>query len=172
MQTFSPSALKRICSLTGASECSPREVVQSLWSGYGRIQKVDLSFEESDRSQSAIVKFVDAGGAHQAHPRGWNGGASHSRKIRSYEVERNFYASFSSRCDDQCRVAKLLGADSHSPASESDWLMVLEDLDQPSLRGEGFPVRKSGVSEQELLACLSLVGKFSCDVYGHRCERR
>jgi len=90
MQTFSPSALKRICSLAGASKCSPKEVVQSLWSGYGRIQKVDLTFEETDRSQSAIVKFVDAGGAGEAHPRGWNGGASHSRKIRSYEVERNF----------------------------------------------------------------------------------
>ena len=160
MQTFSPSALKRICSLTNASDCSPGPVVQSLWSGYGRIQKVDLRFEESDGSQSAIVKFVDAAGAGESHPRGWNGGASHTRKIRSYEVERNFYASFSSQCGDQCRVAKLLGADLHSPASESDWLMVLEDLDQPSHRGDGFPVRKSGVSEQELLACLSWLANF------------
>jgi len=119
--------------------------VQSLWSGYGRIQKVDLRFEEPDRSQSAIVKFVDAGDAGEDHPRGWNGGASHTRKIRSYEVERNFYASFSSRCGRQSRVAKLLGADLHSPASELDWLMVLEDLDQPSFGGE--------------------------DVHEHRCER-
>jgi len=50
--------------------------VQSLWSGYGRIQKVDLRFEEPDRSQSAIVKFVDAGDAGEDHPRGWNGGGN------------------------------------------------------------------------------------------------
>ena len=148
----------RDCGRTTA--CTPREVVQSLWSGYGRIQKVDLSFAESDLVQSAIVKYVDAAGAGQSHPRGWNGGASHTRKIRSYEVERNFYAAFSSRCGEACRVAKLLGADSHSPASESDWLMVLEDLDQPSFGGKGFPIRKSGVSESELLACLSWLANF------------
>lgn len=166
MQTFSPSALKRICSLTNASKCTPREVVQSLWSGYGRIQKVDLNFDESEPVQSAIVKFVDAAGAGDAHPRGWDGGASHTRKIRSYEVERNFYASFSSRCGESCRVARLLGADPHSPAAESDWLMLLEDLDQPSFGDVDFPVRKSRVSEQELLECLSWLASFHAAFMG------
>ncbi len=166
MQTFSPSALQRVCTLTNAVRCTPREVVQSLWSGYGRIQKVDLDFDEPDRTQSAIVKFVEAGRAGESHPRGWNGDASHSRKIRSYEVERNFYATFSSRCGDQCRVAKFLGAESHSPASESDWLMVLEDLDQPSNGCEGFPVRKNSVAKQELLACLSWLASFHAAFMG------
>lgn len=166
MQTFSPSVLKRICSLTSAANCTPGEVVQSLWSGYGRIQKVDLSFDEPRRTQSAIVKFVDAVGAGQSHPRGWDGGASHTRKIRSYEVERNFYTTFSGRCGEECRVAQWLGADSHSPASESDWLMVLEDLDRPSLDDESFPVRKSAVSDRELLACLSWLASFHAAFMG------
>ena len=38
--------------------------------------------------------------------------------------------------------------------------MVLEDLDRPNTHGEGFPVRKSSVSEQELLACLSWLANF------------
>jgi len=38
--------------------------------------------------------------------------------------------------------------------------MVLEDLDQPSFGGESFPVRKSSVSEEELLACLSWLASF------------
>jgi len=38
--------------------------------------------------------------------------------------------------------------------------MVLEDLDQPSRRGDGFPVRKSGVSVEELQACLSWLANF------------
>ena len=140
--------------------------MQSLWSGYGRIQRIDLTFEASSRSQAAIVKFVDAAEAGKPHPRGWNGGASHTRKIRSYEVERNFYNSFSIVCGDQCRVANMLGADLHSPASESDWLMVLEDLDQPGASDQGFPVRKSRVSDDELLACLSWLASFHASFIG------
>ena len=161
MQTFSPSVLKRICSLTNAAECSPGTVVQSLWSGYGRIQKVDLSFSDDRHVRSGIVKFVDAGGE-KDHPRGWSGNASHTRKIRSYEVERNFYASFSDRCDQKCRVAKLLGADEHSPASQeqSDWLMILEDLDHADSPENGFSVRKGNVDLSELTACLSWLANF------------
>ena len=138
----------------------PGAVVQSLWSGYGRIQKIGLSVADETRVRSAVIKYVDAAGAGEDHPRGWNGGASHMRKIRSYEVERNFYSTFANQCTDQCRVAKLLGADSHSPASDLDWLMVLEDLDQPTSVGEGFPIRKNGVTQKELLACLNWLANF------------
>jgi Ser/Thr protein kinase RdoA (MazF antagonist) len=44
--------------------------------------------------------------------------------------------------------------------------MVLEDLDQPSLRGKGFPDRKSGVSADELLACLSWLANFHAAYIG------
>ena len=64
------------------------EVVQTLWSGFGHILRVQL---RGDGPRSVVVKHV-APPAEMQHPRGWSGRASHERKLRSYEVERAFYA--------------------------------------------------------------------------------
>jgi hypothetical protein len=78
------------------------ERMQSLWDGYGEIVRAWLP------DRTVIAKHVKA--PPNAHP----------RKKRSYEVEREFYLRWAPRCDERCRVAKLIG-------HRGD-VMVLEDL--------------------------------------------
>ncbi|HEX4516750.1 MAG TPA: phosphotransferase [Polyangiaceae bacterium] len=78
------------------------ERIQSLWDGYGEIVRAWLP------DRTVIAKNVRA-------PAG-----AHPRKKRSYEVELEFYRRWAPRCDERCRVAKLVG---HRGS-----VVVLEDL--------------------------------------------
>ena len=64
---------------TGASSLSEKEVIQQLWSGYGKIIRVAL--ENSDL-ESVVVKHVKLP-ENAIHPRGWNTDISHERKLKS-----------------------------------------------------------------------------------------
>ena len=77
-----------ILEATKANVILGSSVVQSLWSGYGSIKRYEL---EGSDYPSVIVKHVkpDQG----AHPRGWNTDLSHERKLKSYQVEINWYES-------------------------------------------------------------------------------
>ena len=77
-----------ILEATKANVILGSSVVQSLWSGYGSIKRYEL---EGSDDPSVIVKHVkpDQG----AHPRGWNTDLSHERKLKSYQVEINWYES-------------------------------------------------------------------------------
>ena len=55
-------------------------------SGYGSIKRYNL--KGSDYT-SVIVKHVEPDQG--AHPRGWNTDLSHQRKLKSYQVELNWY---------------------------------------------------------------------------------
>ena len=44
-----------ICQITGAKSCALGEVLQSLWSGYGVIQRVQLNLSDHP---TAIVKHI------------------------------------------------------------------------------------------------------------------
>ena len=159
MNTLSNKLLERICALTKSSQCTATETVQSLWSGYGSIEKVTLANGNASGTETnsfkAVVKFVNVGARYKPHPRGWDGSASHARKIRSYEVEHNFYRHYSSFCDDRCRVAKFIAAQAGRPDALDGWLMVLEDLD-----AAGFPVRKHAVTDAQLESCLDWLANF------------
>ena len=63
---------------TKADRITNRIEVQSLWSGYGSIQKLTL---EGTDFPSIIVKHVQPGRG--SHPRGWNTDLSHQRKLKS-----------------------------------------------------------------------------------------
>ena len=162
MDDISESLRNRICTLADFDRCTPGQVIQALWSGYGRIQKVTLTRHAFDGQpelqQSCVIKFVDAHAARPNHPRQWDGSASHLRKVRSYEVERNFYAQFASRCGQECRVPNFIAADDHSPGDaspEGGWLLILEDLD-----GSGFPVRVQNLTDAQMTACLHWLAEF------------
>lgn len=132
---------------TGASELHEIEVIQNLWSGYGKIVRYGLSESEY---KSVVVKHVrlPKGGN---HPRGWNTDLSHQRKVKSYEVEMAWYNNFSQKCDDSCRVPKCFGE-----ATQGDEvLMVLEDLDT-----SGYAGRKTEVSWDDINACLKWLANF------------
>jgi len=122
--------LERVCDLTGAADAQRRRRIQSLWSGYGEVVRVEL---EGGPAPTVIVKHVRP--PRDAHP----------RKLRSYQVERSWYRDFAPRCTDACRVPGCYG--SWSDGVES--LFVLEDLD-----ASGFPGRRGRLGDEDIADCL------------------
>jgi aminoglycoside phosphotransferase (APT) family kinase protein len=132
---------------TGATNARKVERIQSLWSGYGEVVRFEIS---GGRMKSAVVKVVDAR-ASGGHPKGWSGGRSHERKLRSYEVERCFYEHFAPKCDESCRVPAAY----HLSGGEGRWFFVMEDLNEA-----GFPKRRQSLDEAEMGACLNWLAEF------------
>ena len=123
------------------------EAVQSLWSGYGEIMRVRL---EAAAVPSVIVKWVEPP-ATMVHPRGWNGQASHDRKLQSYRVERCFYSDWLTEPVATHRTAKCYSAE----ASKHGWRFLLEDLD-----AAGFDQRCTSLRPAQLDSCLRWLASF------------
>lgn len=132
---------------TNAKEITGRIEVQSLWSGYGGIQKIALKGADFP---SVIVKHVqpDRG----THPRGWNTDLSHQRKLKSYQIETNWYASQENKArNNLARIPACYG----TKKEEDEVLLVLEDLD-----ASGFAGRRSSINETEWQACVRWLAAF------------
>lgn len=129
------------------------EVIQELWSGYGKILRIRLS---GGSRASVVAKHVRVpnGGT---HPRGWNTNLSHQRKLKSYEVETVWYRDWSRQCDDTCRIPHLLAYEQQG----DEILLVLEDLDEA-----GYPARIQCVNQQQLDACLHWLANFHATFIG------
>jgi len=138
---------------TRAKALVESEVIQNLWSGYGKIVRCGL---EGSDLESVVVKHVHWPD-NDHHPRGWNTTLSHERKVKSYQVETAFYDQWAARCNDTCRVPKCLALETHG----DEVFMVLEDLD-----ASGFSGRRNSVSETELKACLSWLAHFHATFMG------
>jgi len=99
-------------------------VIQSLWSGYGKILRVKLSQCEVD---SVVVKQVKP--PQQAAGQD----VGHDRKVKSYQVEQRFYEQYAPKCDPAvARVPRLLASSNKVPG---ETLFVLEDLDASGFAG-------------------------------------
>jgi len=138
---------------TRAEALVESEVIQNLWSGYGRIVRCRLEGSDLD---SVVVKHVHWPD-NDHHPRGWNTNLSHERKVKSYQVETAFYDQWASRCAAHCRVPKCLALETHG----DEVFMVLEDLD-----ASGYAGRRNSVSENELESCLSWLAHFHATFMG------
>lgn len=132
--------------LTQATAIVKEELIQTLWSGYGKILRVTL---EGADWPTAIVKLVSPP-TQKNHPRGWNTDIGHQRKLRSYQVEEAWYRHYATDLD-QCRTARFIGA----AAGAHGQLMVMEDLD-----ASGYHLRKQIVDLEEIKACLSWLAGF------------
>ncbi len=132
---------------TGAKSCEERELVQSLWSGYGSIKRFDLYGANVD---SIIVKHIDLNQSN-AHPRGWATDKSHLRKVKSYEVESEWYTKWYHRCDDLCRIPNCYG----TKQLENGQIILLEDLN-----AVGYDKRKSTLNELDINKCLEWLAFF------------
>ncbi len=141
------SFIKLIKESTGAQSVFEIETIQSLWSGYGRIVRMGLTGVEP---QTVVLKLIDLKpGGH--HPRGWNTDISHQRKLKSYQVECNWYQNWSERCSDQCRVPKII-AMLNTP---DQMLLIMEDID-----ASGFAARKQKVDLNDMYLCLDWLAHF------------
>jgi hypothetical protein len=136
---------------TGADSISDQEVIQELWSGYGKILRMRIS---GTPARSVVAKYIQSEGA-KSHPRGWNTDIGHQRKLRSYEVETTWYERYSS--ESTARVPRCLAVDHH----EDEVLIVLEDLD-----ASGYPLRKTSVSLSEISSILKWLADFHATFLG------
>ncbi|HEY6724689.1 MAG TPA: phosphotransferase [Polyangiaceae bacterium] len=137
-----------VLNATGARGAGPWHTLQSLWSGYGEIQRVDLDGSEHP---SVIVKRV----APPSPAQRWDAATrrSHERKLRSYAVEMAWYQSFAVRLGAGCRVPKALACRNDGKR----WGFVLEDLDQAgySERRSYLDPRLDAASVERCLAWLA-----------------
>lgn len=146
--TLEPALTAAILRATGATRISAFSRVQTLWSGYGEILRVAL--EGAGCPQSVVVKRV-RWPSEATHPRGWATSRSHERKVRSYEVEANFYRHHATKSDAHLRVPTLIA---EQPLDDGVFL-ILEDLDSA-----GFTGRRTTLSDSEVDACLRWLAHF------------
>ncbi|MBC3759809.1 DUF1679 domain-containing protein [Hyunsoonleella sp. SJ7] len=136
---------------TGASSLVEKEVIQELWSGYGKIIRVAL---QNTDLESAVVKHVQLP-RNNNHPRGWHTNIGHQRKLKSYEVEADWYKQYSK--NSMARLPKCFAIES----KDDEVLIVLEDLDNA-----GFQLRKHNVNWQNIDTCLEWLAQFHASYLG------
>ncbi|MBF0282449.1 MAG: DUF1679 domain-containing protein [Zetaproteobacteria bacterium] len=141
-----------ICQCTQAVSATRGAVVQSLWSGYGEIVRYHLQGggASAKGGEQVILKHV-AFPRRMDHPRGWSGRLSHTRKVRSYQVEMYWYQHYALQCEGHVRLAHCFGVttlgDEHA--------MLFEDLDDA-----GYPLRPGALSREQMHACLRWLANF------------
>ncbi len=143
---------------TGATRIISRDVVQSLWSGYGQILRFAL---EGAAWPSVVVKHVKWP-TQRNHPRSWNSDLGHERKVNSYSVESSWYRDYAAQCSPASRVPECLSLTTRG----DEVFMVLEDLD-----AAGYGMRANHVSESQLQACLSWLAHFHATFLGRKPDK-
>lgn len=126
------------------------EPLGTLWGGYGQILRARMADPDA---KSLIVKMI--------RPPAGEGGASHDRKLRSYEIERRWYRTYAARCDESCRVPKFVAQSSW----EGQSVLALEDLD-----AAGFPSRGDCRDPVTVQACLAWLANFHATFMGSTSE--
>jgi len=140
-----------ICRYTEATTITSQEIIQSLWSGYGKMLRIGL--KNSD-IKSVVVKEINLS-PKENHPRGWNTDIGHQRKLKSYEIEKCWYENYSHLSGS--RLPKCLGVES----SSVHIYILLEDLDLA-----GYPLRKQSLNWNEFSACLKWLAEFHASFLG------
>ncbi len=136
---------------TRASSLVEKEIIQELWSGYGKIIRVAL---ENAPIESVVVKHVQLP-RNNCHPRGWNTDIGHQRKLKSYEVETTWYNIYSKAS--MARLPKCFAIE----RKDDEVLIVLEDLDKA-----GFPLRKQNIEWKDIDRCLEWLAQFHASYLG------
>ena len=127
---------------TKADRITSKELIQSLWSDYGEIIRYTLS---GAVYSSIVVKHIKISEL-KIHPKGWSTSNSHARKVKSYEVEGNWYQFYEGILSSKLRMPKLIELIKEG----GEIILILEDLDH-----KGFSVREKKASIFELKQCIS-----------------
>lgn len=97
------------------------EEVQALWSDFGALVRC---YSPKLNKNIIVKKIAPPSPESSTHPRGWNTSTSHDRKLKSYQVESDFYQDYAQHCDHDCAVPQLIAANSAGDKT----LLVMEDL--------------------------------------------
>lgn len=127
--------------------------IQSLWSGYGSIDRWS-----SINGDSIIVKHIKLP-TRIDHPNGWNSDVGHKRKIQSYKVEQEWYLKYVHLLNENCRIPKLLG----ETEIDGEMILVLEDLDR-----SGYPIRLTNISELQIHSCVRWLANLHGQFISHK----
>lgn len=140
---------RKILETTGSTAITRNENVQELWSGYGMINRYFLA---GGKYPSIIVKHIQWT-KECNHPRGWNTAISHQRKLKSYQVERNWYEQYAQLTSEHCRVPQCI----KSIKDQSEILLIMEDLN-----ATGFEIRHNPetIKIDHAKSCLSWLANF------------
>ncbi|MEW6712779.1 MAG: oxidoreductase family protein [Candidatus Riflebacteria bacterium] len=136
-----------------ASNIKIKSVIQELRGGYGKIYRCKTSNPDLPR---IIVKHIQYP-VETNRRESCKTDLSHKRKLRSYQVEIEWYRKWSSQCDNSCRVPGCIAIE----ASRNEILIVLEDLD---LAGYSQRIRSAGYSD--LVNCLAWLANFHATFLG------
>ncbi len=151
---MNPNFKDYLLKVTESSDCKEIEVIQSLWSDYGKISRYQLMGSSHNR---VVVKFISLNQLTE-HPRGWNTDNSHNRKVKSYEIETRWYEEWNQRCTADCRVPTFLGSFSEG---KDQWI-ILEDLNR------NYPLRKYQLEFSEVKVCLKWLANFHVTFLGQK----
>ncbi len=143
---MNPNFKEQLLKLTDSFAFQESEVIQSLWSGYGKISRYQL---DNSPNKTVVVKHI-ALNKSSNHPRGWDSTNSHNRKVKSYEIETYWYQHWNHQCTQFSRTPKFLG----SYTEGQDQWIILEDLNHK------FPFRKYSLSYSGIENCLKWLANF------------
>lgn len=129
----------------GSSNAPTETILQSLWGGYGRIVRRDAAGQEP----SLVVKDIRWPPARTDR--------SHLRKLRSYQVEANWYSRWTDLVPACCRIPAFRALESHAQGMR----LTLEDLD-----AAGFARRSSSPSGADLDAAIGWLARFHASFLG------
>ena len=144
---MSSSIEEIIIKATGCHKAEKIETIQTLWSGYGSIDRYRIN---GGNIKSVVIKHVKLP-ERVNHPRGWNTDLSHNRKVKSYEVETAWYRLYNGKTSNSCKTANCLALESIG----DETVIVMEDLD-----ATGFNIRKSSVKLPDIHLVLSWLANF------------
>ncbi|MFN3404240.1 MAG: oxidoreductase family protein [Cytophagaceae bacterium] len=146
---------KLILSTTGAEKIISSNVIQNLWSNYGQIIRYKLA---GGNYSSVIVKNILLKKA-ENNSLYTDDEFGHQRKVKSYYIEAEWYNSYSTSTNDNCRIPACLAIH-----STSDGLLIfLEDLD-----ASGYPSRKHQLSWNDMKVCINWLANFHAVFLGRK----
>ncbi|USD66939.1 ecdysteroid 22-kinase family protein [Vibrio sp. SCSIO 43136] len=96
------------------------QVIQSIWGNYGQVVRLTLQHDEYQQVVSKQIAFPQPA----QHPKGWNTARSHHRKLKSFEVELNWYKHYSLQYDQHCLMPLGLQCD----IDQESMNLVMSDL--------------------------------------------
>jgi len=139
----------KIISALNARAITGTELIQNLWSGYGKLLRVTTD------NGSIIVKLIQFPDQ-RSHPRGWSSDIGHERKKNSYLVEQNWYREL--QPIDGARMATLLDCGE----VDAGKYLILEDL-----TAADFHI-KHDIDWPEITLCLQWLAHFHRHYLNHR----
>ncbi|MAZ49392.1 MAG: choline kinase [Halobacteriovoraceae bacterium] len=116
-------------------------IIQELWSGYGTLARVKTDTQQFIIKYICFPETVD-------HPKGHNSLFGHNRKVKSYEVEANFYESYTKHRS-LAYTPKFIA----QVRDETNYL-ILEDLQYLGFKP------KSEITSDEIKLCIEWLAHF------------